>query len=68
MALAYVVPMIVHGLYDFFLFLEPYLDDSIKLISSLGAIGVSVWIWKRGLRYIREHIFRDEAEMSANEK
>lgn len=68
MVLAYVVPMIVHGLYDFFLFLEPYLDDSIKLISSLGAIGVSVWIWKRGLRYIREHIFRDEAEMSANEK
>lgn len=68
MVLAYVVPMIVHGLYDFFLFLEPYLDDSIKLISSLGAIGVSVWIWKRGLRYIREHILRDEAEMSANEK
>lgn len=68
LVLAFVVPMIVHGLYDFFLFLEPYLDDSIKLISSLGAIGVSVWIWKRGLRYIREHIFRDEAEMSANEK
>lgn len=67
MMLAYLIPMVVHGLYDFFIFLEPYLDDSVKFISFWGVIGVTVWIWKRGLRYIREHIARDEAEMSANE-
>ena len=60
-ALAFIVPMAIHGIYDALLMLMPVMP-LLSLVLYAAVIAFSFFVWKRALRYIREHKRRDELD------
>lgn len=60
-ALAFIVPMAIHGIYDALLMLMPVMP-LLSLVLYAAVIAFSFFVWKQSLRYIREHKRRDELD------
>lgn len=60
-ALAFIVPMAIHGIYDALLMLMPVMP-LLSLVLYAAVIAFSFFVWKQALRYIREHKRRDELD------
>lgn len=60
-ALAFIVPMAIHGIYDALLMMMPVIPV-LNLLLFGGVIAFSFFVWKRALSYIRQHKLRDELD------
>ena len=65
MILAFVVPMLAHGLYDWLLMYCSGGGASISGVLLMSVLALCYFMWKVSLRFIREHLTRDVADMSA---
>lgn len=65
MMLAFVVPMLAHGVYDWLLMYGTGGGSSFSVVLVLSVIVLCYFLWKVSLRYIREHLERDKADQYA---
>lgn len=64
--LALLIPMVLHGLFDFFLMDMSYFAESksgILLPYLLLFFGLNIWMWRNGLKRIRQYITIDRQEI-----
>lgn len=65
MILAFVIPMLAHGLYDWLLMYGSGGGASIFGVLFISLLALCYYMWKVSLRFIRAHMTRDAADMSA---
>lgn len=67
--LSLLIPIIFHGLYDFLLFYAENIGDNSGLTSLVFILFVVLMysIWKRGIRYIKNHHAKDMNQINPND-
>ena len=59
--LSFLVPMVLHGLYDFFLmYLDVVDSDGLILLLFFGFIALMICLWVVGIKFIRKHRTKDK--------
>ncbi len=62
MLLAFIVPMLAHGLYDWIVMSATSDNVLYSCVIYLSLVALCYYMWKISLRYIREHLVRDSAD------
>ena len=58
--LSFLVPVLFHGLYDFFLmYLDTHENTLIILLLFAGFVGVMICLWRIGIKFIKRHLAKD---------